>query len=106
MSWPSAVTVPPLAVTMPQMMLISVVLPAPLGPSRAKISPLSISRFTGFKASTPKAYDLTTPLIERTGFKAAARPARSGIPDPLDDRAGVIGGAAAAAQIGGAHRVH
>ena len=42
MSWPSAVTVPPLALTMPQMMLIRVVLPAPLGPSRAKISPRRI----------------------------------------------------------------
>jgi hypothetical protein len=32
-------TVPVLALTMPQTMLISVVLPAPLGPSSAKISP-------------------------------------------------------------------
>ena len=44
MSWPSTVTVPPLGLTMPQMMLISVVLPAPLGPSSAKISPRRISR--------------------------------------------------------------
>ena len=35
---------PAVAVTMPQMMPISVVLPAPLGPSRAKISPCSIAR--------------------------------------------------------------
>jgi ABC-type multidrug transport system ATPase subunit len=47
---PSAVTVPVLGLTMPQMMLISVVLPAPLGPSRAKISPLRMSRSTLFKA--------------------------------------------------------
>jgi len=33
-------------VTMPQTTLISVVLPAPFGPSSAKISPLSISRST------------------------------------------------------------
>ena len=39
MSWPAAVTVPEPGLTMPQMMLISVVLPAPLGPSSAKISP-------------------------------------------------------------------
>ena len=34
MSWPSTVTRPPLGVTMPQTMEISVVLPAPFGPSR------------------------------------------------------------------------
>ncbi len=53
MSWPSAVTVPLLAVTMPQMMLISVVLPAPLGPSSAKISPafdVEIDELQGLKA--------------------------------------------------------
>jgi ABC-2 type transport system ATP-binding protein len=37
-------------VTMPQTMLIRVVLPAPLGPNRAKISPLRISRSTLFSA--------------------------------------------------------
>jgi len=55
MSWPPTVAEPPLGVTIPQTMLISVVLPAPLGPSRAKISPLSISRSIGFSASTPVA---------------------------------------------------
>ena len=44
MSWPSTVTVPDVALTMPQMMLISVVLPAPLGPSSANISPRRMSR--------------------------------------------------------------
>ena len=39
MSWPPTVTLPALGLAMPQMMLISVVLPAPLGPSSAKISP-------------------------------------------------------------------
>ena len=39
MSWPSTATLPALGLTMPQMMLISVVLPAPFGPSSAKISP-------------------------------------------------------------------
>ena len=34
MSWPSAVTVPVVGVTMPQTMLISVVLPAPFGPEQ------------------------------------------------------------------------
>ena len=44
MSWPPTVTVPVDGVTIPQTMLISVVLPAPFGPSSAKISPLSMSR--------------------------------------------------------------
>jgi hypothetical protein len=44
MSRPSTVTLPTLALTMPQMMLIRVVLPAPLGPSKAKISPRLIAR--------------------------------------------------------------
>ena len=35
---------PALALTMPQMMLMRVVLPAPLGPSSAKISPEKIFR--------------------------------------------------------------
>jgi hypothetical protein len=42
-------------VTIPQTMLIRVVLPAPLGPSRAKISPRAMSRLTPFSASCPPA---------------------------------------------------
>ena len=66
-------------VTVPQMMLMSVVLPAPLGPSKAKISPLRMSRSTAFSASTPVPYCLRSPRIERTGSLtrlAPARPAR------------------------------
>ena len=55
MSWPAARTVPRLGVTMPQTMLISVVLPAPLGPSSAKISPLSMSRLMSSSATWPEA---------------------------------------------------
>ena len=50
MSWPSATTVPVVALTMPQMIEIRVVLPAPFGPNRAKISPLSMVRSTRFRA--------------------------------------------------------
>ena len=67
MSWPATVTVPVVAVTMPQTMLISVVLPAPLGPSRAKISPLWISRSTFRRACRPEAYVLVRSRIERIG---------------------------------------
>ena len=41
---------------MPQIMLISVVLPAPLGPRSARISPSRMSRLTLFSASNPEAY--------------------------------------------------
>ena len=50
MSWPSAITVPVVGVTIPQTMEINVVLPAPFGPSRAKISPLLIVRSMRFSA--------------------------------------------------------
>jgi hypothetical protein len=46
---------PPVGVTMPQTMLINVVLPAPFGPSSAKISPFSISRSMRFSAWRPPA---------------------------------------------------
>jgi hypothetical protein len=55
MSWPPARIAPRLGVTMPQTMLISVVLPAPFGPSSAKISPGRISRSTFFSACSPVA---------------------------------------------------
>jgi hypothetical protein len=55
MSWPSTVTLPVVGVTIPQMMLISVVLPAPLGPSRAKISPFLMSRLMSLSAWNPEA---------------------------------------------------
>jgi len=55
MSWPATRTLPDVGVTMPHTMLISVVLPAPFGPSRAKISPLRISRLTFFSACSPEA---------------------------------------------------
>ena len=41
--------------TMPQTMLMSVVLPAPFGPSSAKISPWRISRLTSLSAWKPEA---------------------------------------------------
>src|SRR6185503_19492716 len=70
LSSPSIVTVPADLLTMPQTILISVVLPAPLGPSSAKISPFSISRSMGFSASNPDAYVLATPLTEMIDTRA------------------------------------
>src|SRR2546426_856330 len=43
---------------MPQMVLISVVFPAPLGPSKAKISPRRMSRSTFLSAWKPEAKTL------------------------------------------------
>ena len=82
-SWPSTVTVPALGVTMPQTIEIIVVLPAPFGPSRAKISPLLMSRSSGFSASHAGGVGLAQPLDRddgRCSFAAATaelRPARS-----------------------------
>ena len=50
---PATLTSPDVTEVMPQIVEINVVLPAPLGPSRAIISPSSISRFTPFSASNP-----------------------------------------------------
>ena len=54
-SSPKALALPPLHRTRPQTSPISVVLPAPLGPSSAKISPLAIVRSVGCKATAPPA---------------------------------------------------
>src|SRR5215475_5455982 len=48
-------------------MLISVVLPAPLGPSSAKISPRRISRLMSLRAWNPDAYVLERFEMEMTG---------------------------------------
>jgi hypothetical protein len=49
----STVTFPEEGVTIPQMTLIKVVLPAPFGPKRAIISPFFISKLTFLRASNP-----------------------------------------------------
>src|SRR5688572_23417217 len=72
MSCPSTNTRPALGVTIPQMMLIKVVLPAPFGPSRAKISPLRMSRSTCFSASKPDAYVFDRFLTEMIGCMGEA----------------------------------
>src|SRR5882762_514597 len=64
MSQPPTDTVPAVGLVMPQMILMSVVLPAPFGPSSAKISPRLISRSTFFNAANPEAYILLNPLTE------------------------------------------
>jgi len=58
--------------TMPQMMLISVVLPAPLGPSKANISPRFISRLIFLSAWKPLAYVLLTPRTKMMGTEFSA----------------------------------
>ena len=67
MSWPSTRTSPEVIETMPQTTLISVVLPAPLGPSSAKISPLAISRLMASIATRPESNRLVTATTEMIG---------------------------------------
>src|SRR6476469_3503515 len=67
MSCPSTETAPCEVFTIPQTMLISVVLPAPLGPSSAKISPRRISRLMSLRATSPEAYVLNSFEIEIMG---------------------------------------
>src|SRR5260221_7867570 len=70
MSWPAATTLPDVGVTIPQMILISVVLPAPFGPSRAKISPLRISRSTSLRPTRPEGQVLVSWEMEIAGVIA------------------------------------
>src|SRR5262245_10031763 len=78
MSSPATVTAPELGVTMPQTMLMSVVLPAPLGPSNAKISPLRISRLLSRSATNPDAYVLKRCETEMMGVMLPLGSARFG----------------------------
>src|SRR3569833_1325589 len=78
MSWPSTSTVPELGVTMPQMMLIRVVLPAPLGPNSAKISPSWISRSIPLSACKPDSYVLIRWGIAMMGGMAESLQSSSG----------------------------
>src|SRR5689334_24300373 len=95
MSWPPTVTLPSLRLAMPQMMLISVVLPAPFGPSSAKISPRSMERVTPLSAWKPPAYDLVRSVTETMGARASA------IGDAADQGLGELRGARLAAEIAG-----
>src|ERR1700686_3564627 len=73
MSWPFTVTAPAVGFTIPQMMLIRVVLPAPLGPSSAKISPGRMSRLMLLSASKPEAYVLERLATEMMGCMRGTR---------------------------------
>src|SRR2546423_7799348 len=86
MSGPSISTLPAVAFTIPQMMLMSVVLPAPFGPRSAKISPRRIARSTFVRARKPDAYCLLRFLTVRIGSRDA------GATDGYD--ASVLAGAA------------
>jgi hypothetical protein len=54
MSCPPAVTLPDVGCPIPQIVEISLVLPAPFGPSWARISTSALSRETGFSAWSPE----------------------------------------------------
>src|SRR5690606_8754443 len=81
MSWPATTARPAVRFTSPQITPISVVLPAPFGPSRAKISPWRISRLTSCRAVSPPGYVFDRPSIVRmgcTGAHSTPMPARGG----------------------------
>jgi hypothetical protein len=64
MSTPSRCTVPAVGSTRPATMLMSVLLPAPLGPSRPNI-PVGISRSTPLSAQTGPGWIFTSPRMDR-----------------------------------------
>src|SRR5215204_2124524 len=63
---PSIMTVPSVGATTPEMHLMSVDLPAPLGPTMQCTSPGMTSKSTPSRARTP-GYCLTTPRTSSTG---------------------------------------
>src|ERR1043166_21956 len=70
---PSTVASPPLSGSKPVSILITVVLPLPLGPRKPKISPLATSKLTPFTAvNFPKLR--TSPRAEMAGSVARALP--------------------------------
>src|SRR3954468_13130427 len=72
MSCPPTAIAPSEGVTIPQMMLIKVVLPAPLGPRRAKISPRRISSSMRLRALKPDAYVLDRFWMDTAGCMVLA----------------------------------
>ena len=79
MSWPQMRIVPPVFMTSPAMMLISVDLPAPLGPSRPKMPPSGTSKLTPLSASlggaSPcAAYSLTRSRISIAALRVCGHP--------------------------------
>ena len=64
-SWPRMAIEPSVRLVMPQVIEISVVLPAPFGPSSARISPASISRLTSLQGLEARVVDLGTSLMRR-----------------------------------------
>src|SRR3569832_1919587 len=72
MSWPSTRTTPEVGVTLPLLLLFLVVLPAPLGPSSAKISPWPMSRSTLLSACKPDSYVLVSFEMEMMDDMAAS----------------------------------
>src|SRR3569832_441873 len=103
MSWPSTSTVPELGVTLPQMMLSRVVLPAPLGPISAKISPSWISWAIPLSACKPDSYVLIRWEIAMMGGMAESLPSSRGtMNSPVrDDEVINIGDSVAVAESSG-----
>src|ERR1700730_2933099 len=79
MTAPASSTVPVSALSWPQMQLNSVVLPAPLGPTRPTLSPNSTSKVMWLTAAIPP-NDLDTSSTTRSGGPATAVPDPTSLP--------------------------
>jgi hypothetical protein len=64
-SWPSTLALPPLGTSRVISILMMVVLPAPLGPSRPNSSPSAIAKLTPRTASTSSACRRSSPVLVR-----------------------------------------
>ena len=72
MSWPSKRTRPRLAGCTPVIMLISVVLPAPFGPIRPRISPCATEKLTPSTALSPPKRRDTSSSVEQRGHRCSS----------------------------------
>ncbi|MNQ84322.1 hypothetical protein D3C85_994460 [compost metagenome] len=68
--WPSNVTCPDVGVSTPEIWLNIVLLPAPLGPISARISPARISRFMALLATRPPNLRVTSTAFNTTSPRA------------------------------------
>src|ERR1700684_1602661 len=82
MGVPASSTRPSSLRNCPQTQLNSVVLPAPLGPTRPTLSPTPTSKLMSLTACTPP-QDFATPTSERSGASAIGTRCRQRRPDPL-----------------------
>ena len=92
MSWPQMRIVPPVFMTSPAMMLISVDLPAPLGPSSPKMPPSGTSKLTPLSASLGGASPCPAYSLTRSRISIAACAVSAAIRGPYGEPARPVKG--------------